>query len=35
MPTRVTLTARWLSIARNTDEKLRQLWVTHQPTPTP
>ena len=23
-----------VSIARNTDEKLRQLWVTHQPAPT-
>jgi hypothetical protein len=23
-----------VSIARNTNEKLRQLWVTHQPTPT-
>ena len=23
-----------VSIARNTDEKLRQLWLTHQPTPT-
>ena len=22
-----------ISIARNTDEELRQLWVTHQPTP--
>jgi hypothetical protein len=22
-----------VSIARNTDEKLRQLWVTNQPTP--
>jgi hypothetical protein len=23
-----------VSIARNTDEELRQLWITHQPTPT-
>jgi hypothetical protein len=27
-------TGALVAIARNTDEKLRQLWVTHQPTPT-